>query len=424
MKAIKNCYHFLLALLGAILYGYPSRNVFVMGVTGTKGKTTLVELLSFVFDALGYKTAFISSVHVKVGDLIEKNITGNSMPGRFFIQKFLRRAADAGCRFVFLEVTSQGVLQSRHRFIDFDAAVFTNLEPEHIEAHGSFEKYRQAKIDFFRYVSDTSRKKKKYFFINDDDENAAYFSCVAEEDTSLYSAHRMSSATGKSYPHIAAELKNHLHPSALAAVFVIATELLFLDGKVSKSERDERESRKKFEVAHEKLIHIIKTWQGVPGRMEVVQKEPFQVIVDYAHTPNSLEFVYESAKPKSGRLICVLGAAGGGRDKWKRPKLGGIAAKYCDEIVLADEDPYDEDPRQILAEIKSGISDSSFPISRVHEIPNRKEAIRKAISLAKGGDAIIVTGKGSEPFIHLAHGEKMPWNEREVVEEMLRAITK
>lgn len=420
IKRAKGAYHFLLAFAGALFYGFPSRKIFVLGVTGTKGKTTLVELLNFIFERAGHKTAFISSAHIKIGEEIHKNITGNSMPGRFFIQKFLNQAVRAGCTHAFIEVTSQGVLQSRHRFIDFDAAVFTNLEPEHIEAHGSFENYRKAKVDFFCYVSRFSQKKEKYFFINDDDENSGYFSCVSEGDTYSYSAQRMSSATGKSYSHIATELKNHLHPSTLAAAFTIATALLLAEEKVS--ENDEREFTKRIAQIHGKLLDIIKMWQGVPGRMEIVKEGPFRVIVDYAHTPKSLEFVYDSLKKKGRRLICVLGAAGGGRDKWKRPKLGEIAAKYCDEIILTNEDPYDEKPEQILNEIESGFSqtpNSKHQIPKYRKITDRREAIRRAISLAKKGDTVVMTGKGSEAFIHLAGGKKMPWGEREVAEEAL-----
>jgi UDP-N-acetylmuramoyl-L-alanyl-D-glutamate--2,6-diaminopimelate ligase len=119
-------------------------------------------------------------------------------------------------------------------------------------------------------------------------------------------------------------------------------------------------------------------------------------------------------------LICVLGAAGGGRDKWKRTRFGELAGTYCDEIVLTNEDPYDEDPDRILSEIKSGISRTAFRMSGVHEIPDRREAIREALSLAKKGDVVVCTGKGSESFIHVAHGERIPWSEREVIEGLLK----
>lgn len=155
---------------------------------------------------------------------------------------------------------------------------------------------------------------------------------------------------------------------------------------------------------------------GVPGRLEYVQQRPFAVVVDYAHTPDSLTRVYQFLKgAHHGRLICVLGAAGGGRDRWKRPEMGKVAAELCDDIVLTNEDPYDENPESILNEIASG-----FPhVRNFHKILDRREALRKAISLAKPGDVVVATGKGSESSIHLAKGKKVPWNERQEIERML-----
>ena len=152
--------------------------------------------------------------------------------------------------------------------------------------------------------------------------------------------------------------------------------------------------------------------------MEYAQKEPFSVVIDYAHTPTSLEKVYESLSHSKikGNLICVLGAAGGGRDKWKRPVMGKIASQYCQKIILTNEDPYDENPKEIINDIKKGIEDNS----RVLEILDRKEAIREAIRSAKRGDTVIITGKGSEVWLHEARGKKIPWNERQIVEELLK----
>jgi UDP-N-acetylmuramyl tripeptide synthase len=164
----------------------------------------------------------------------------------------------------------------------------------------------------------------------------------------------------------------------------------------------------------------------LPGRMEIVVEKPFKVIVDYAHTPKELESVYQFVKFKlknqKSKIIGVLGSAGGGRDKWKRPVLGEIASQYCDFIILTNEDPYDEDPGQILSEIKTGILNSQFPISNLFEILDRREAIRKAISLAKENDIVIITGKGSEPWICVAHGKKIPWDDRKVVKEELTKL--
>src|ERR1700691_5407142 len=147
-KQLYSVYHFLWAWVGAQKYSHPSRGVYVIGITGTKGETTTLELLNAILEAAGKRTAILSSLRMKIGDESEKNPTGNSMPGRGAIQKFLRRARRARCGYALIEVTSQGVVQHRHRFINWNIGVITNLHPEHIESHGSFEKYRAAKLDF------------------------------------------------------------------------------------------------------------------------------------------------------------------------------------------------------------------------------------------------------------------------------------
>jgi len=159
--------------------------------------------------------------------------------------------------------------------------------------------------------------------------------------------------------------------------------------------------------------------------MDFVQKEPFAVVIDYAHTPLSLLSVYENLQrglffKKGSRLICVLGSASGGRDKWKRPELGKIAAHHCDQIFITNEDPYDEDPRKIMEEIKSGIPDDEAPMPKTELVLDRRDAIERAIFAAGKGDVVAITGKGSEEWIHAKDGAKIPWDDRRVVEEILK----
>jgi len=174
--------------------------------------------------------------------------------------------------------------------------------------------------------------------------------------------------------------------------------------------------------------------EGVPGRMEEVISSPFKVFVDYAFTSNALEQVYKTLKtellreargkkrmessspPSQGEMIAVLGACGGGRDKWKRPVLGELAAKYCERVIVTNEDPYDEDPMEIIEQVAQGTK------GRAEKILDRREAIRKALGLAKAGDVVIITGKGCEPWIVEAHGKKIPWDDREVVKEEFAEI--
>jgi len=407
-----------LPFLGAVLYRFPSRRIIVIGVTGTNGKTTVTHLATEILEEAGLKVASLSSIRFKIGDKEWPNTLKMTMPGRFKLQKFLRQAVDSGCEYLVLEVTSEGIKQHRHRFIDFDTAVFTNLSLEHIESHGSFEKYREAKGDLFAAA-------KRIHIINLDDENAEYFLQFPAEKKILYSIQdkNLSDPKGavlvegkeaKENPDgISFKVDNINFDLRLLSRFNIYNALAAIC--IAQSQGVSLEICKK----------TLQKAKGVAGRMEVVIKEPFTVIVDYSHTPDSLEKVCKSIKnfnPNS-KIICLLGSAGGGRDKWKRSEMGKIAADHCDQIILANEDPYDEDPKQILAEIKAGILNSSFSISNLHEILDRKEAIKKALSLARPDDVVIITGKGCEPWMCIAHGEKIHWDDREIVKQAYNSLT-
>jgi UDP-N-acetylmuramoyl-L-alanyl-D-glutamate--2,6-diaminopimelate ligase len=410
IEKLKKIYHFTLAWLGDVLYGHPSQSMRVIGITGTKGKSTSVELLAAILEAAGEKVALVSSVHIKVGRTIDRNQTGNSMPGRFFIQKFLNRAQKANCTVAILEVTSQGIVQYRHRFIDFDMAAFTGIHPEHIESHGSFENYKNAKKQFFIDIVKGSVKRDKQFFVNGSSEYAQEFAAAAGgQKVVLYSRENfINRYLGGDRMKIGNWFESDFNLENAALV----TEMAGACG-----------------VNWAVIESTLKTFRGVPGRMEIVAtnhpalahaKHKFSVIIDYAHTPESLEGLYRFigskliAKQGGGRMICVLGSAGGGRDKWKRPQMGAVADRYCDEIVLTDEDPYDEDPVVIMKDVAAGISVKPYRI-----IEGRRAAIRRAMELAETGDAVVLTGKGSELWLHQEGGKKIPWSERKIVEECL-----
>jgi len=402
MDALRSLYHFVLAWIGNNIYGSPSKKIFVIGVTGTKGKSTVVELINFILESAGKKTAISSSVRFKVNGFSKPNLTGMSMPGRFFIQQFLYEAVKKECQYAIIEVTSQGILQHRHRFIDFDAAVLTNLEPEHIEAHGSFENYRNSKVRFFRDVAERSRKRMKFFLINTDARDKEYFVDAA-----------------KGYGEIAIYDKKDIMRIKMKTRLIGEFNFENIAAAVSLA--------RSIGIEWEAIREGVELFNGVPGRLEFVQKIPYSVIIDYAHTPDSLEKVYQTVKKsvikKSGlgKMICVLGAAGGGRDMWKRAVMGEIAAKYCDHILLTNEDPFDEDPAEILNHIEAGILNDYK--KKVKKIIDRKEAIRSAIKMAKKGDAVIITGKGSEPYMRVAGGKKISWNEKEIVAKIINHET-
>ncbi|PIR72674.1 MAG: hypothetical protein COU42_00385 [Candidatus Nealsonbacteria bacterium CG10_big_fil_rev_8_21_14_0_10_36_24] len=374
-------YHYLLALTGAFLYGFPSWRLIIIGVTGTSGKSTIVELAAKILEEAGFKVASLSSIKFKIGEKERENKLKMTMPGRLKIQKFLSQAVKTGCKYAVLEVTSEGIKQFRHKFIKFDVAVLTNLSPEHIEAHAGFEKYREAKLKLFKNT-------KKIHIINLDDENAEYFWKIPAEKKIGYRLNEAAKLLPKNL-NLLGEFNLY---NALAAVHIGLSQGISLD------------------ICKRALEKI----RGIPGRMEIVVKEPFIVVVDYAHTPEALKKVYETLK--GAKLICVLGACGGGRDKWKRPVLGKIAAKYCQEVIITNEDPYDENPIEIIEQVAGD--------TNAKKVLDRGEAIKEALKLAQPRDVVVITGKGSEPWMCVAHCKKIPWDDRQVVKEKYKNLTK
>lgn len=399
-KALQPFYHWVLAWAAAVFYWFPSRKLRVIGVTGTNGKSTVVHLLTIILEEAGEKVASVSSLRFRLAGEDWKNDLKMTMPGRLRLQKFLRRAAKAGCKYAVLEITSEGIKQSRHLGINFSVAVLTNVTPEHIESHGSFEKYREAKAELFKVAP--------IHILNGGDPSVEYFLKIHSRRRIVY--------TKKDLPQ-------DIHLKLLGDFNLENAVAAYHTAKILGIDRDA------VKLALEKVEYI-------PGRIEFVQKAPFAVVVDYAHTPDALRKVYETLlkgrEEGGGHLICILGAAGGGRDKWKRPEMGKIAAEFCDEIILTNEDPYDENPVAILEEIETGFSKARNSKSEIrnYKLPtinyklilDRREAIRSTLKSARPGDIVIITGKGAEPWIMGPRGSKTKWDDREVVKEELKKI--
>ena len=391
-KFILKAYHFKLVLLGAMVFGFPGlgrrslgeggESMKIIGVTGTSGKSTTVDFITRILEEDGNKVASISSIRFKVGEKEWENKYKMTMPGRFVIQKFLKQAKNAGCKFVVLEVTSEGIRQFRHKFINFDTSVFTNLTPEHMESHGGFENYRNEKVKLFKAT-------KNIHVVNIDDENAKYFLDIPAKQKIKFSLKDAGSI--KFNPGVISGF-NVLN--ALAAVSVAKAYGISLD-------------------ICKKALEKVKV---IPGRMEVISESPIKVVVDYAHTPDQLEAVYKLLADKN--LVCVLGSCGGGRDKWKRPVLGKIAKKYCKKIIITNEDPYDENPQEIIDQVAENAGQD------VKKIIDRKGAIETAIKLAKPGGVVIITGKGSEPWMCVANGKKIPWDDRQIAKDAINKSIK
>ena len=395
---VVNGYHFSIALLGALLYGLPSNKLLVIAVTGTKGKSSTTEMINAIFEEAGSKTALMNSIRFKVGDDSKPNELRMSMPGRFFIQRFLDRAHRSGCTVAILEMTSEGARQFRHRGIALDALVFTNLAPEHIESHGSLQAYADAKYEIGLHLLRSSKRPRVMVANADDTESTRYLTLQVEQTLPF-------SLSGNT-PYEATEVGGHFH-------FDDVDIAIHLPGEFSlKNAIAAATLARAFNVPTETIKRALEKLARIPGRAERIEgTQDYTVVVDYAHTPDSLTALYDAYA--HSRKICVLGSTGGGRDLWKRPVMGGIADARCDVVILTNEDPYDEDPRSIVDALARGMKRQPVIIM------DRREAIGSALSLAHTGDAVLITGKGTDPCICGPRGTKEPWSDARVAREEL-----
>lgn len=395
-------YHSMWAYLGAVIYRFPSNKLTVIAVTGTKGKSSTVELLHAIFTEAGHKTASASTIRFIVGSENERNLFKMTMPGRLFLQKFLRRAVDAGCTHAIVEMTSEGAKQSRHKAIALDALVFLNLQPEHLESHGGMEQYAQAKLLLAKQL-EVSAKRPRYIIANADDAYGNRFLAAHVEYKVPFSFKHAEPYTvdDKSVRFV---WKGSLMTVPLPGLFNLQNILAALTLADAMG------------VPLTSAKRALEYMKPIAGRAEyVIKGQPFSVIVDYAHTPDSLKALFQTFK--SNRIITLIGSTGGGRDKWKRPQMGKIAEEYASAVFLTNEDPYDEDPQAIVNEIASG-----FTTSKPFIILDRRAAIREALREAKPGDAVLITGKGTDPYIMGPQGSKLTWSDKKVVEEELEKM--
>lgn len=403
-KYIQPIYHYSLALLSAIFYAFPSRKIKVIGVTGTKGKSTTTEIVNALLEEAGYKTAISNTVRYKIADDSTDNKFKMSMPGRFFVQRLIHRAVKAKCDFVVLEMTSQGSMQYRHKFIHLDALIFTNLSPEHIESHGSYEKYVEAKVKIACEMT-KSKKENRTIIANADDKEASKFLECGVDKKVTYSIKDAEPYTIKSEGIDFTFSQRSIH-SPLSGLFNLYNLLASIT------------CARNFGVSDEIMVRAIEKFSGVRGRVERIKGgQDFTVIVDYAHTTDSLEKLYQIFE--GSKNICVLGGTGGGRDIWKRKEMGRIADAYCDEIILTNEDPYDENPDKIVEDIRQGVINQTPKI-----IMDRREAIAYALKSAKTGDSVLITGKGTDPYIMGANDSRIPWSDAEVAREEIEKLIK
>jgi len=371
----------------------------------------------------GQKCGLISTPLLGIGDKTWQNKTKQTMLGRFSIQELIKKMVNEGCKYVVVETSSEGILQYRHQFINYKIAVFTNISPEHIERHGSFSNYRRAKIKLFEKIA---KREDGIGIYNLDDENVNYFLepnvafkygyTLNKEIESEYLVSKLIRASNINlYPNKTTfEIHNKKFETQLLGLFNVYNVCAAITTALSCG------------IDASLIQKILPNIEPPPGRFEIIQTKDFKIIIDYAHEPKSLESIYLALsifKPKN--IICILGAQGGGRDKWKREAMGKVAAEYCDYIFLTNEDPYDEDPENILNDIEKGIvsiDPKKRKFKKYFKIIDRTKAISESILLAKKNDIVVLTGKGGEVWMCVENDKKIPWNESEIVKNILKEL--
>lgn len=417
-------YHAFLGYVAGFFYGHPSDAMIVLGVTGTNGKSSTVQFIAQLLTGLGEKVGYTSTAGFSIAGETVENRMKMTMPGRFALQSMLRDMKKAGCAYAVIETSSQGLVQYRHVGIHYDMAIFTNLTPEHIEAHGGFEQYKQAKGLLFQHLTARSHKTlggrriPKQILVHSDDPHAAYFASFPADihcafgwqqqlGEGVYAREISRSADGAHvevngravYWQLAAHFSRLNALAAVAAVHALG-----------------------FPLAD--VLRVSEGLRDVAGRFErITLGQPFTVIVDYAYEPYALQALFASLPPHSGRVLGVHGSAGGGRDKARRPLIGAIASDHEDVVIVTNEDPYDEDPRVIIDAVAAGAREKGKRDGEnLFCIEDRADAIRFALTSAQSGDVVLITGKGSEPVMAVGGGKTIPWDDRRVVRSVLSSL--
>jgi len=416
-KFLLQAYHYSLAVLAKITYRNPSEKLIVVGITGTAGKSSAAYFTAQILEKAGLKVGMTTTTLFKIGEKEWLNSKKMTMLGRFQTQKLLKRMARAKCDVAIIETSSQGIEQFRHVGINYDIAVLTNLYPEHIEAHGGFANYKQAKGKLFAHLPTLKHKNikalkqiKKTIIVNGDDENVKYFLQFKSDQKIVFTTNKNLRVTdyGLRLPAGEAGITNVINDAGLKInllgdynVYNVLAAIAVAKALDIKTDND--------------LTYL----KPLPGRLEFIKNNlGIKILVDYVFEPKAMEKLYNIVdRIEHKKIIHVLGAAGGGRDKAKRPILGKMANKKADVVVITNEDPYDEDPQKIIDQVAEPVTKN-----KLYKILDRREAIRKALKLAEKDDLILVTGKGAEQAICVANEKKIPWDDRQVIKEELEKL--
>jgi UDP-N-acetylmuramoyl-L-alanyl-D-glutamate--2,6-diaminopimelate ligase len=386
-------------------YGNPSKNLKLVGVTGTNGKTTVATLLYKLFTSLGYKCGLFSTV---VNRIVDKEVPAEfTTPGPVQINELLKQMVEAGCTHCFMEVSSHAADQGRISGLFFDGAIFTNITHDHLDYHHTFESYIRAKKIFFDNLSSDA-----FALVNVDDKRGMVMLQNTKAKKQTYGILKMADFKGKiitnSITGLQLEIGNRDVWFKLAGDFN-AYNLLAVYGTACLLNEDP-----------EMVLLKLSSETGAAGRFELVLPGmKFTAIVDYAHTPDAVKNVLETIshfRSNEEKIISVIGC-GGDRDKTKRPLMAAIACKYSDKVILTSDNPRGEDPLEIIKEMQKGVGPSD--VKKTLVLVDREEAIKTACMLAREKDIVLVAGKGHEKYQEIK-GVKHPFDDRLVLERMMK----
>ena len=403
----------ILPVIADTFYNYPSNRMNVIGVTGTNGKTTTVYFIGQILRKAGHKIGIIGTISYQIGERIIPAV--NTTPDSLQLRILLSQMLEAGIETVIMEVSSHAIDQKRIAGIEFDTCIFTNLTPEHLDYHETFEKYQDTKLRLFEQMGKNNKKNTaKKAIINIDDPVSRRFLDVCHVDVITYGLNTNAFV-------YATDIRSTLNDSCfklhiptdksievkinLAGRYNIYNALAGISAVLA------------FGLSLSEIKSGLKSLKSVPGRFEKVNANAdFHIIVDYAHTPDGMKQVLSTARALTDNKIITVFGCGGDRDRLKRPQMGSIASELSDYTIITSDNPRTEDPMKIIGEIVKGIKDTSGTTLEI--IPDRKSAIQRAMELAKENDLVMILGKGHETY-QVLKDTVVPFDDRQIVKEIL-----
>ncbi|MYL33045.1 UDP-N-acetylmuramoyl-L-alanyl-D-glutamate--2,6-diaminopimelate ligase [Pontibacillus yanchengensis] len=389
-------------------YNHPTQQFRLIGVTGTNGKTTISYLIESIFQTSQQQTGLVGTIQMKIGE--EEYEVKNTTPDALFLQKNFAKMVDQKVDTAVMEVSSHALDLGRVHGCDFDVAVFTNLSQDHLDFHKDMDDYLRAKSLLFSQLGNAYESNPKYAVLNQDDPHYASLMKSTAQEVITYGIDSEADITAK-----------QLHLSAQGTEFILKTPDDEIEMKSSLIGRFSvynmlaaASAAWVSGVSLQTIKQAFENTKGVSGRFEpVLSGQDFGVIVDYAHTPDSLENVLQTVKSFASRRIFVVVGCGGDRDKKKRPLMAQVAVKYADQAIFTSDNPRSEDPASIIADMETGVETGSYVV-----IKDRKEAIQRAIEQAQTSDVVVIAGKGHETYQEV-NGHTIHFDDREVARESI-----